>query len=357
MKTMSYVLPMRWNETGPVTELASYLEEIAAAVDEVIVVDGSPDQLFERHGQAFGGAVTHIRPDPALRFGNGKVDGVVTGVRRARNEFVVIADDDVRYRHSELARLVDTLRRCDLVRPQNYFRPWVWHALWDAPRSLLNRVHTGDHEFPRGDFPGTFGIRRSTFMAADGYDGDTLFENLELMRTVLASGGTVLTALDLFVARRPPSTRHFLAQRIRQAYDDQAMPARAAAFLAILPLGLALRGASRRWFLGLVAFTSVVLAEEGRQTGGANRRFPVAASLFAPAWTAERAVCSWLALVAAFRGGAKYGERRLKKAANPTNRLRREMAGAGAEVGTGTGAGAEKAETGGSGRDFSPASG
>jgi len=325
MRHTSYVLPMRWNDPGPLAELAAYLERIAEAVDEVIVVDGSPDELFERHRRGFGETVTHIRPDPALHFGNGKVDGVVTGVRRARNEFVVIADDDVRYGLSELTRLAETLRRCDLVRPQNYFRPWVWHALWDAPRSLINRVHTGDHEFPRGDFPGTFGIRRSTFLAAGGYDGDTLFENLELMRTVLAAGGKVVTPLDLFVARTPPSARHFLSQRVRQAYDDQAMPIRAAAFLAILPTGLLLRGVRRRWFLGLVAFASIVLAEQGRWSGGAARHFPVTTSVFAPVWTAERAVCSWLALFAAFRGGAKYGDRRLRKAANPTGRLRREM--------------------------------
>ena len=38
----SYVLPLRWTRPGPVQELAGYLRRVAAQVDEVIVVDGSP---------------------------------------------------------------------------------------------------------------------------------------------------------------------------------------------------------------------------------------------------------------------------------------------------------------------------
>ena len=34
-------------------------------------------------------------------------------------------------------------------------------------------------------------------MAAGGYDGDVLFENLELIRTVRARGGEEAVALDL----------------------------------------------------------------------------------------------------------------------------------------------------------------
>jgi hypothetical protein len=322
----SYVLPLRWTGPGPADELAAYLAGLAGLVDEVIVVDGSPVEVFEANARAFGESVRHIRPDPALRFANGKVNGVATGVRECRNEYVVIADDDVRYEAAELERVAGMLDRADLVRPQNYFWPWVWHALWDAPRSLLNRVWTGDHEFPRGDFPGTLAIRRSTFVGAGGYDGDTLFENLELMRTVLAAGGRILSPLDLYVARIPPSGRHFLSQRVRQAYDDRAMPVRALVFLGILPSALLLPGRARRFFLGTVALGSVAAAERGRRTAGGERYFPARTSLFAPAWVFERALCSWLALGSALRGGAKYGEGRLGRSANPTNRLRRRLA-------------------------------
>jgi hypothetical protein len=99
------------------------------------------------------------------------------------------------------------LGEADLVRPQNYFAELPWHARWDTARSLLNRVFSGDLEFPIGDFPGTLAVRRRALLATGGYDGDALFENLELMRTVRAAGGRVVTPLDLYVAPRPPRSR------------------------------------------------------------------------------------------------------------------------------------------------------
>src|SRR4029079_2928969 len=112
--------------------------------------------------------------------------------------------------------------------PQNYFDPLPWHARVDAARSLLNRVHSGDRELGSGDFPGTLGVRREAFVACGGYDGDVIFENLELMRTIEAAGGRVATPLDLYVRRLPPTTAHFISQRVRQAYDDFALPVRMA---------------------------------------------------------------------------------------------------------------------------------
>jgi hypothetical protein len=329
----SYVLPLRWTQPGPLEDLAVYLHWIAREVDEVLVVDGSPPPLFESHGEALGDDVRHLHPHPELDFGMGKVNGVLTGLRECSREHVVLADDDVRYDGPALRRTIGLLERADLVRPQNYFDELPWHARWDSARSLLNRVFTGDPGFPVGDFPGTLAVRRGAFFAAGGYDGDALFENLELMRTIRVAGGIVLTPLDLYVARRPPSARHFLSQRVRQAYDDFAMPPRLAAFLALLPSAawLARSGRSGRRRLVTAALGSIGVAEIGRRRAGGAERFPPSASLFAPAWIAERSLCSWLALAARIRGGVRYGERRLRHAATSPRRLRRRhLASAGA---------------------------
>ena len=233
---VSYVLPLRWTRPGPIEELAAYLRLLGSEVDEALVVDGSPASLFEQHAEALRGVARHLPPHSDLDFRMGKVNGVVTGVRECSHERVVLADDDVRYDCPELRRTVDLLGEADLVRPQNYFNELPWHARWDTARSLLNRVFTGDPTFPVGDFPGTLAVRREAFLASGAYDGDALFENLELMRTIRASGGVVLTPLDLYVARRPPDAAQFLSQRVRQAYDDFAIPARLCAFLAVVPL-------------------------------------------------------------------------------------------------------------------------
>jgi hypothetical protein len=324
---VSYVLPLRWAEAGPIEELSAYLRSIGGVVDEILVVDGSPAPLFAAHADALDGVARHLAPAPDLGFRMGKVNGVLTGVRECANELVVLADDDVRYRPSTLRRAVALLAEADLVRPQNYFEELPWHARWDTARSLLNRVFTGDPAFPVGDFPGTLALRRSALLVVGGYDGDALFENLELMRTIHAAGGRVLTPLDLYVPRQPPSAAHFLSQRVRQAYDDFAIPPRIGVFLALGPWAVhSLRRGRLRRLIG-AGLAAILIAEIGRRRAGGASRFPVSGSLLAPVWVAERSLCAWLALGAKLRGGVPYGDQRLRLSASPMRRLRRRHAG------------------------------
>ena len=318
----SYVVPIRRATPEGPGEFSDYLRRLSEEVDEVIVVDGSEPDVFEAHAALWGDAVRHVPVDPDSVTPMGKVGGVLTGVRLARNEPVVIGDDDVFYTSEALARVVDLLGRAHVVRPQNYFDPLPWHALWDTGRTLLNRLRGGD-------WPGTLGVRRSAILATGGYDGGAMFENLELVRTVRAAGGVEEAPLDLFVLRRPPDSGHFFSQRVRQAYDEFARPSRMALSLAVLPLALAL-AARGRW-KALVAGVGAIslLAEWGRRRAGGREVFPAAASLLAPAWVAERAVCSWLALGSrVLRGGIPYGGYVLSLAANSERELRRRHAGA-----------------------------
>jgi Glycosyl transferase family 2 len=324
---VSYILPLRWTEPGPIEELSTYLRSIAGVAYEILVVDGSPAPVFAEHARALGGIARHLAPHADLDFQMGKVSGVLTGVRECSGELIVLADDDVRYDPSTLRRAVGLLDGADLVRPQNYFDELPWHARWDSSRSLLNRVFTGDPTFPVGDFPGTLAVRRSTLLATGGYDGDALFENLELMRTIRAAGGKVVTPLDLYVPRRPPSAAHFRSQRVRQAYDDFAIPARIGAFLSLLPLAVdsVRRGRIRRLLVGVA--TSILAAEIGRRRAGGRTRFPLSSSLLTPAWVVERSVCSWIAVGAKLRGGVLYGGRRVGHSATPLRRLRQLHSG------------------------------
>lgn len=324
---VSYVVPVRWTAPGPIAELADHLEDVAGWVDEVILVDDSPPPLFANHARRLRGQVRHIPPDAGRRSPNGKVDGILTGVGAARNEWVVIADDDVRWQRAELERAVALLEDAELVRPQNCFRPLVWHARLDTARSLLNRVFTGDPMFPVGDFPGTFALRRDFLIAIGGYDGTALFENLEMMRKVAAAGGRIDTRLDLYVARVPPSFAHFRGQRVRQAYDDWAIPGRMAFFLALVPaLALLIARGRRRAALAIAAAPAGV-AEIGRRRAGGSRHFPLTGSLLAPLWVAERSICVWIALWRRIQGtGVQYGRGRLTHAATTTRRLRAALA-------------------------------
>jgi hypothetical protein len=307
-----YVLPLAWSDDEQLPELTAYLTRLVRSIP-VTVVDGSPPALAARHRAAWPEAVRQLAPEP-WPGPNGKVAGVMTGVRAARADRVVLADDDVRYDEAGLARLVALLAGAELVRPQNVFEPAPWHARWDTGRSLLNRAFGSD-------YPGTFGLRRSALLDAGGYDGHALFENLELIRTLQAAGGREVRADDLYVARRPPTARHFLGQRVRQAYDDLAQPGRLAAELAVLPLLLTLLRRPSR--LAAAAIAAVALAEVGRRRAGGRRVYPPTAALWAPLWLAERAVCVWLALGSRARGGVRYRGARVRLAAHSVRSLRR----------------------------------
>ena len=302
-----YILPLRWSDDDGLGELVAYLRELTALID-VTVVDGSPQPLFAAHAHAFPPGVRHLPVEP-WPGRNGKVAGVMTGVRAARHDRVVVADDDVRYDRASLRAVVGMLDTADIVRPQNVFDPAPWHARWDTGRILLNRA-LGD------DYPGTLAFLRAPLVAAGGYDGDVLFENLELIRTLRAVGGRERTAPDIFVVRRPPTARHFLHQRVRQAYDDFAQPVRLIAELLILPATITLAFGRRRALL-VAAGAVVAVAERGRRRAGGASVFPRTAALWAPLWMLERGVCVWAALGMRLRGGVRYSDGRLRRAATP----------------------------------------
>jgi len=311
-----YILPLRWTADGGLEELTQYLRELSRWI-RVTVVDGSPPELFEAHGRAWRGLVRQLKPNPA-NGRNGKAAGVMTGVQASSAEFLVLADDDVRYTLPALSRLVGLLRDADLVRPQNYFLGWPWHARWDTARTLLNRAFGSD-------YPGTLAVRKSVLDATGGYDGDVLFENLELIRTVEAAGGRQARANGLYVGRIPPAAGHFRGQRVRQAYDSLAQPGRLAVELSLLPAFAWAARRSSSWVPLLVA--AVGVAEVGRRRHRGAAVFPATSALWAPCWLLERAVCSWLAVGQRLAGGVSYAGRRMPRAGTSRRRLRRRYRG------------------------------
>jgi hypothetical protein len=316
--TTSYILPIK--SARPVSdELVEYVRAVSSCC-ELIIVDGSSEPVFEDFAARCGALVRHVAPDPQFReLLNGKAAGALTGVWLASHERVVIADEDVRYERQTLEQVTRALDHADVVRPQNYFDPQPWHAYLDTGRILINRMSGGD-------WPGTLAVRRSTLQRAGGYRADVLFENLELVRTIVAAGGRECIAYDLFVRRRPPSTRHFLSQRVRQAYDEFARPVRMAMWLAVLPL-LYWRKHRGGWgALRSAGMLAIVCAEIGRRRAGGQRVFPFIASLLAPLWILERAMCAWLAIGARLvLGGVPYRGRIMPHAATPMKALVRHQ--------------------------------
>jgi hypothetical protein len=312
----TYILPIKAANASHASELCAYLNELP--VEQIVVVDGSPAGVFAAHGAALDPRIRHVPPDPHIGGRNGKVRGVLTGLRYAERERVLVADDDVRYDRKGLHDVLAALDAAAVVRPQNYFTPLPWHAILDTARILINRALDGD-------WPGTLAFRRSYLPR--GYNPDVLFENLELVRTVRANGGFEAVRRDLYVRRRPPVTSHFWSQRVRQAYDEFARPARLAVALAIFPLlALGVAQHTAAYAVAIVAAT-YALALRGWLRDGGYRYFPFAAVLVAPAWVLERGACAWLALYERLRyGGVRYAGGIVAAAASSKSEIHQEWA-------------------------------
>jgi Glycosyl transferase family 21 len=304
------VVPLRWDQpwaeqASAVQAYRSYLKQLSRLAD-VTIVDGSRPPILEAHREAWGRYARMLRPQG--QGVNGKVLGAVTGIQAARHELVVLADDDVRYDAASLEHVVGALAEADVVRPQNVYTTWPWQAREDFGRSLIARALWGD-------WPGTFGLRASAVRRMGGWSADVLFENLQMVRTARHFGLRVVDAPSVVVDREPPTVERFWSQRVRQAYDDFAQPARLTAELLLLPT--VLTAAMRRPPLLLGgALVCVVLGEVGRRRYG---RLPVprTAALWCPVWAAERAVCVWLAVGTRLRGGVRYNGIRVRDASLP----------------------------------------
>ncbi len=315
MSELSYLLPIRRSafDTTEARDLAEYFATLAAVNCEVIVVDGSPDDIFAEHATAWLNLCRHHPVDRRFGYKNDKVNGIHTGVEIASCEKIILADDDIRYTAADIDRMCILLDENEVVRPQNYLTPLTWWARMEAARMLINRA-----SLKIGDYPGTCAFRRSTMLRVGHYDGDVLFDNEEIIRHFAIAGATIDYAIDFFVHKRPPLLAKWKEQRPRQAYEDFALRGKTAAFLA-LPL-VVLASAIAAGLIGLlasvalIALISFAVAILGRARGEAEKFFPASIPLYAPLWVFERAGSTYWAIYWYLRyRGYPFGDKLLTK--------------------------------------------
>jgi hypothetical protein len=302
---------VRFDE-GVAKDFGDYFRLLASAGCEVLVVDGSPREVFAAHDQAWLGVCSHAPVDPQYKYLNGKVNGIHTGVALAAHERVILADDDIRYTPADVRRMIELLDSGEMVRPQNYLSPLPAWARTEAARMLINRAWIAE-----GDYPGTLGVRRAAMLRVGHYDGDVLFDNEEIVRHFRARGARVRYARDFFILKRPPTFRKWIEQRPRQAYEDFVMRAKTVFFAALPPALLlaCLVGGWRRGvgFAAALACGSTLVAAGGLGEGAA-RFFPAWLCLYAPLWIAERAASTyWAFYWRVAHGGYPFGDKLVAK--------------------------------------------
>ncbi|MFN2476531.1 MAG: glycosyltransferase family 2 protein [Chthoniobacterales bacterium] len=315
MNRCTYLLPIRRSafSAEEARDAADYFGTLTAADCEVIVVDGSPDDVFAQHANLWASICRHQRVDRRFGYMNDKVNGIHTGVEIASCEKIILADDDIRYTAGDVDKMCALLDQAEVVRPQNYLSPSPWWARMEAARMLINRA-----SLKIGDYPGTCAFRRSTMLRVGHYDGDVLFDNEEIIRHFATAGATIDYAIDFFIHKRPPQLAKWKEQRPRQAYEDFALRSKTAAFVAIpIVVLVSLIAAGVLGLLAsvlLIALVAVAVAILGRARGEAESFFPATIPFYAPLWVFERAVSTYWAIYWYLRyGGYPFGDKLLTK--------------------------------------------
>lgn len=309
----TYICPIRCNmvNKSAISEFREYWKTLDQLGCEVLVVDGSPPEVFETHDKEWLHC-RHIKVDQKYTYLNGKVNGIMTAVPQAKHEKIILADDDVRYDASDVQRTLEGLEKFDVVRPQNYFHPLPFWTRLDAARILLNRAF-----LPEGDFPGTFGFLKSVFEAAGPFDGDVLFDNEELIKHLQNFGARICYANDFFILRKPPAFNKWLEQRPRQAYEDFVMKEKSAFFLSLLPLHLLLGLTGKRKSLSLLTISLSIFAIHKAwkaRKKEAGKFFPVHTPFYAPLWLLERSISVYIAIYwKLVKGGYPFGDKIIRK--------------------------------------------
>lgn len=303
----TYLCPVHFNATNEalISGYNQYWKFLKEEGCEIIVVDGSPPPIFDIHEKEWT-YCRHLKIDKHFRYLNGKVNGIMTGLKEASHDKIILADDDIYFIAEDVARMVKSLEKYAVVRPQNYFKPLPWWSRIDAARILINRA-----VLPEGDYPGTLGFHKSIFEAAGPFDGNVLFDNEELVKHLQNYGASISFSTDFFILRRPPLLNKWFEQRPRQAYEDFVMKEKTILFLSLLPVSLLLGMTGKRKALGMMSLLLSVgvvgLALLGRK-GKADRFFPAYTSLYAPLWMLERSISVYIALYWRFcKGGYPFG--------------------------------------------------
>ncbi len=175
----------------------------------VIVVDASPRRRVHRTRGELG-TVRETSRSISISAPMGKVGNVPTGVLCASHRAWSPPTTMSATSHPRWHRLVAMLDHDDVVRPQNYFDPLLACSLGHRahpPQPRERRRHGRGHR------------RAPSILRATGRPAtwSVMFENTELVRTVLAAGGHRGCASSTFRWRSPPSGAHFWSQRVRQA--------------------------------------------------------------------------------------------------------------------------------------------
>lgn len=95
-----------------------YFGLLAQAGCEVLVVDGSPQEIYQANENVWCESCRHVPVDSQYKYLNGKVNGIHTGVALAAHNSIILADDDIRYTAENIGRMRNLLENHEIDSPR-----------------------------------------------------------------------------------------------------------------------------------------------------------------------------------------------------------------------------------------------
>lgn len=277
-----------------IQEISYYLSLLNSTGCEVIVVDGSPLEVYAAHEGAWFSLCRHVKIASRYHSTSLHINSLYTGISMAQCQKIIFASDTVRYTPDDLLRMCELLEHFELVRPQNYLFPLNWWSQIESVGILVNRTI-----LPGGDSPETFGFKTPAFQKFCSRK-DKAFETAEdVTRQFIMHQAKVCFALDFLIQRNSPSFKDWCSECFRDTYKNFSFGLKPWIFLLMIPLGILLSLFLGTQFLGFyfvsILLNLITITFLGRFRGG-SRFFPLKLSFAAPAWLAERILCHYKTL-------------------------------------------------------------
>lgn len=281
---------------------------------QVIVVDDSPEEVYAEIDSWFSSEdVTHFRPPRRFMTGeNNKMNSIQSAMRYVSRPFTLVLDDDFR---PSVAALSDYLANaeegdCSFIKAMITYRRFNLVALIHGCSTFMGFVVKPHRQMGSHIGFKTDDLKEIGFPSKNG-----LFDELTFQEHFDRAGKKVCQIEDVFLEKVPNEPEKVLEQRVRYAYEWQALPGRFLLLLGVIPTVLFSRVLGRRGPVLLVALLTVAswaLALFGQLRRG-RQRWPAYTWLLAPLAFWPYPVGAWVSLIHRLKGGYPFGGRRVKE--------------------------------------------
>lgn len=317
---VSIIIPLKSTNTDAVIALLRYIvslnNDLAYLFDnyEIIIVDECRRDIAILIENAIENTskIVHIVPASEDRTGNNdKLNGIYAAVKIVKYNYIFIVDDHYRITGEKFLVALQYFEIYDMFKVVPVFDKYTFSVMLDEAgfffRSFVNKTK---------QYAGHIALKHELFVKYGFPCRDALYDEYVVEKYYQDKGCSVgFPPQVFFSATQKITTKKFLEQRIRYAYENIAFPLRFIIHLLFLPSFVIGVLANLKVTVILLLIYSIFIAFisfVGQRIYGAES-MPKYLFMLAPIWHLFYWVTSWISLFLYFSGGICFGERRIHK--------------------------------------------